>query len=79
MTVRFDSLMYGFQLTFNNNIYIVPNSAALQDIRHGNLSDLESDLSSSLKVKCDGAIGLFIYDSLLMYNLSNIGPYWVVL
>ena len=38
-----------------------------------NLSDLEFDLSRSLKVKCNGAIGLPIYGFLLMFN-SNIGP-----
>ncbi len=38
-----------------------------------NLRDLEFDLSRSLKVKCDGAIGLAIYGFLLMVN-SSIGP-----
>ncbi len=37
------------------------------------LIDLEYDLSRSLKVKCDGAIGFPIYGFLLMLN-SNIGP-----
>ncbi len=32
-----------------------------------------SDLSRSLKVKCEGGIGLPIYGFLLMFN-SNIGP-----
>ena len=36
-------------------------------------SDLDFDLSRSLKVKCDGVIGLPIYGFLLMFN-SNIGP-----
>ena len=52
---------------------IGPNLAPLQDIRLLNLGDLYSDLSRSLKVKCDSAFGLPIYDSLLMFN-SNIGP-----
>ncbi len=45
---------------FNN---LRPNSAPLRyyDIRFLNLSDLEFDLSSSLKVKCDSVIGLPIY------------------
>ncbi len=38
-----------------------------------NVSDLEFDLSRSLKVKCEGAIRLTIYGFLLMFN-SNIGP-----
>ncbi len=37
------------------------------------MSDLDFDLSRSLKVKCEGAIGLPIYGFLLMFN-SNIGP-----
>ena len=36
------------------------------------MSDLDFDLSRSLKVKCDGVIGLTIYSFLLMIN-SNIG------
>ena len=38
-----------------------------------NFGDLEFDLSRSLKVKSDSAIGLLIYGFLLMCN-SNIGP-----
>ncbi len=38
-----------------------------------NLSDLDLDLSRSLKVKCEGAIGRPIYGFLLMFN-NNIGP-----
>ncbi len=37
------------------------------------MSDLEIDLSRSLNVKCDDAIGLPIYIFLLMFN-SNIWP-----
>ena len=37
-------------------------------IRFQNLSDLKYDSSRSLKVKCDGAFGLSIYDFLLMSN-----------
>ncbi len=47
--------------------------APLQDIRLQKLSDLEFDLSRSLKVKCDSVIGLPIYAFLLMFN-SNIWP-----
>ncbi len=38
-----------------------------------NLSDLDIYLSRSLKVKCDGVIGLAIYGFLLMVNI-NIWP-----
>ncbi len=55
------------------NSNIGPNSAALRDIRLQNIDDLDFDLSRSLKVKCDGAIGLPIYGFLLMVN-SNIWP-----
>ncbi len=41
--------------------------------RSPNLSDLDFDLSRSLKVKYGGLIGLPIYRVLLMFN-SNIGP-----
>ncbi len=37
------------------------------------MSDLEIDLSRSLKVKCESVIGLPIYAFLLMFN-SNIWP-----
>ena len=55
----------------NSNIW--PKLAALRDIRLQNLGDIDFDLSRSLKVKCDGVIGLVIYASLLMVN-SNIRP-----
>ena len=42
------------------------------------MGDLNFDLSRSLKVKCDSAIGLPIYDFLLMFN-SNIGPNWALM
>ncbi len=45
--------------------------APLQDMRLRNLSDLEFDLSRSLKVICDHVIGLSIYAFLLMFN-SNL-------
>ena len=38
-----------------------------------NLSDLDFDLSRSLKIKCDCVIGLPIYGFLIMCN-SSIGP-----
>ena len=59
---------------FDSNIR--PNYAPLRDIRLRNLSDPDSDLSSSLKVKCDNVFGLPIYAInalLLMFN-SNIWP-----
>ncbi len=40
-----------------------------------NLSDLDFDLSMSLKVNCDGVIGLPIYGFLLRFN-CNIGLYY---
>ncbi len=49
---------------FNSNIW--PNSAPLQDIRLRNLSDLEFDLTRSLKAKCDDVIGLVIHGFLLI-------------
>ncbi len=55
---------YMLSLMFNSNIW--PNSAPLQDIRLQNLSDLEFDLSRSLKVKCDDVIGLVIHGFLLI-------------
>ncbi len=47
--------------------------APLQDIRLRNLSNLEVDLSSSIKVICDDVIGLPTYAFLLMFN-SNLWP-----
>ena len=44
-----------------------------QDIRLRNLSDLDFDLSRSIKVKCDTVIELPVYIFLLMRN-SNIRP-----
>ncbi len=49
----------------NSNIW--PNSAPLQDIRLPNQSDLELDLSRSLKVKCDDGIRLAIDGFLFVY------------
>ncbi len=45
----------------------------MRDIRLRKFGDLDFDLSRSLKVKCDGAIGLPIYGFLSMFN-SNIWP-----
>ncbi len=56
---------------FNRNIG--PNYAPVRDIRFQKFGDLEFDLSSSLKVKREGAIGLPIYGFLSIFN-SNIGP-----
>ena len=63
--------IYDFLLMVNTNI--VPNSVRLRDMRLRNLSDLDFDLSWSLKVKFEGAIGLSRYGFLLMFN-SNMGP-----
>ncbi len=52
---------------------IIYGLAPLQDIRLRNLSDLELDLSRSLKVICDDVIGLPIYAFLLMFN-SKLWP-----
>ena len=49
---------------FNSNIW--PNSVPLQDTKLRNLSDLDVDLSRSLKVKCDSIIGLSIHGFLLI-------------
>ena len=42
--------------------------ALLRDIKLQNLGDLEFDLSRSLKVKSNGAVGLPIYEFLLVSN-----------
>ncbi len=60
-----------FPITFYSNVWT--NSGPLQDIRLQNLSDIEFDLSRSLKVKCDSVIGLPIYAFLSVFN-SNIWP-----
>ncbi len=58
---------------FNSNIG--PNLAPLRDISLQNLGDLDFDLSRSLKVRSNGAVGLPIYDFLLMSN-SNYVSNW---
>ncbi len=50
---------------------ILPNSGPLRDIRFLNPSDLDFELSKSLKVKSDGVIALAVHGFLLMAN-SNI-------
>ena len=50
------------------NSNIGPNSAPLRDMKLRNLSDLDFDLSRSLKAKCVGVIGVAIYGVLLMVN-----------
>ncbi len=62
--------IYRFLLMFNSTIW--PNSAPLRDIRLINRSDLELDLSRSLKVKCYGNTGLLMY-GFLLFN-SNAWP-----
>ena len=66
--VPLDSPYMGFLLMFNSNIE--PNEAPLRDIRLQNLGDLAFDLSGSLKVKCNGVVGLRIYD-FLIHVVSN--------
>ena len=75
MKVPLDS-PYGFLLMFNSKIG--PKYSLLRDIKLQNLGDLEFDLSRSLKVKCESAIGLPIYGLLLMFN-SSIWPNWAPL
>ncbi len=41
-----------------------------------NLSDLDFEISRSLKVKCEGAIELPTYGFLVMFN-ANIGPNYI--
>ncbi len=54
---------------FNSNMG--PNYAPLRDIRLQNVGDVDFYPSRSLKVKCDGAIGLTIYGFLLMFNSTT--------
>ncbi len=60
-----------FPINGYSNIW--PNSVYLRDITLCNLSDIDFDLSRSLKGKCDCVIGLPIHNFLLMVN-SNIVP-----
>ncbi len=55
-----------FLLVFNNNIW--PNSALLWDMTLKYISNLEFDLSMSLKVKSNSVVGFPIYDFLLVSN-----------
>ncbi len=48
------------------------NNIILRGIRLQTLNDLEFDLSGSLKVKSNGAVGFPIYDILLMYNSNHV-------
>ena len=75
--IRF--LIYDFLLMFNSNTG--PNKARYKasitqgltrrDTRLQNLGDLEFDLSRSLKVKSNGAVGCSIYDFLLVSNTGS--------
>ncbi len=42
------------------------------------LSDLDFDLSRSPKIKCDGSIGLPVYDFLLGINMALFGSFQVI-
>ncbi len=59
-----------FLLMLNTSIWL--NFAPLRDMFQ-NLSDLDFDISMSLKVKCDRVTGLPIYDFLAV-SISNIWP-----
>ncbi len=62
-------------MIFSVNGNIWPSSTPL---RYINLSDLDFGLSMSLKVKCDGAVGLPIYSFLSMFHIniwSNSAPF----
>ncbi len=57
------------------NSHRLPNSAPIQDIRLRNLSDLDFDISRSLKLKGDGVIGhiwfpIYIYMYIVTTCLS---------
>ncbi len=54
MSVPLDT-PYGFLLMVNGNIW--SNTALLRDISLQNMSDLKFDLSRSLKVQSNGAVG----------------------
>ena len=56
---------------FISNIW--PISAPLRCISVQNLSDVDTDLSRSLKVKCNHTNGLLTYAFLLRFN-SNLCP-----
>ncbi len=64
-----NELIYGFLLIFNSNIS--PNYAPLRDIKFQILDDLDFDLSTSLKIKCDSTVELPIYGFLIIFN-SNM-------
>ncbi len=49
-----------------------PNSGNLQDIRLQNPSDLNFDLSRSLKIKRDSAFEDPIYGFILIFNTNHI-------
>ncbi len=66
-SVGLEFFIYHFLLVCNSNIY--PNSAPLLYTSPQNQSDLDFDLSRSLKVKSDAAVGHSIYDFLLMLIL----------
>ncbi len=40
--------------------------------KHLNKNDLDFDLSRLLKVRCNGAVGLRIYDFLLVFNSKHM-------
>ena len=54
----------------NSNIW--RNIVPLRDTAPQNVSDLEFDLSKSIKAKCDGGIGLPIYDFWVVFNSNNM-------
>ncbi len=54
------------------NSNIGPNLAPLREIRLWNPSNLGFDLSRSLKVKSNGAVGLYIYDFVSVSNSNHM-------
>ncbi len=72
MTVQLDSSYiisyYGLRVTYGL-------TRLLYDIRLWNLSDLEFDLSVSLKVKSNSAVGFSIYDFLLVFHSNHMPIY----
>ncbi len=62
---------YMMSYKFSNSVW--PNSTPLHHIRLQNLSDLDTDVSRSFTVECDGTIELPIYGFLLIFH-NSINP-----
>ncbi len=57
---------------FMRNCGLRPNLALLLDISFQSLGDLDFGVSKSFKVECDGAVGLAIYDFLLVFKCDSL-------